>query len=135
VIGRREGSHVRGDGIRPLLEQHFEILVPYLPQRAPHQAESLRTGTHGEEGLSQSRISARTSRVRSLSISSVGFTETFRVPTHGEPVHVDLALDGYKIGIASVASTRDDHGLDPVAEGQRAAASSGPTTPPRPSPR
>ena len=34
---------------------------------------------------------------------------------------MDLALDGYKIGIASVASTRDDHGLDPVPEGQRAA--------------
>jgi glyoxylase I family protein len=53
--------------------------------------------------------------------SSLGFTETFRVPTEGEPIHVDLALDGYKIGIASVASTRDDHGLDPVPEGQRAA--------------
>jgi glyoxylase I family protein len=53
--------------------------------------------------------------------SRLGFTETFRVPTEGEPVHVDLALDGYKIGIASVASTRDDHGLDPMAEGQRAA--------------
>jgi catechol 2,3-dioxygenase-like lactoylglutathione lyase family enzyme len=51
----------------------------------------------------------------------LGFTETFRVPTDGEPIHVDLVLDGYKIGIASVASTRDDHGLDPVAEGQRAA--------------
>jgi glyoxylase I family protein len=53
--------------------------------------------------------------------SSLGFTETFRVPTDGEPIHVDLTLDGYKIGIASVASTRDDHGLDPVPEGQRAA--------------
>lgn len=53
--------------------------------------------------------------------SSLGFTETFRVPTEGDPIHVDLALDGYKIGIASVASTRDDHGLDPVPEGQRAA--------------
>jgi glyoxylase I family protein len=53
--------------------------------------------------------------------SSLGFTETFRVPTEGEPIHVDLALDGYKIGIASVASTRDDHGLDPVPKGQRAA--------------
>jgi len=53
--------------------------------------------------------------------SSLGFTETFRVPTEGEPIHVDLDLDGYKIGIASVASTRDDHGLDPVPEGQRAA--------------
>lgn len=53
--------------------------------------------------------------------SSLGFEEIFRVPTEGEPIHVDLALDGYKIGIASVASTRDDHGLDPVPEGQRAA--------------
>ena len=53
--------------------------------------------------------------------SSLGFEETFRVPTEGDPIHVDLALDGYKIGVASVASTRDDHGLDPVPEGQRAA--------------
>jgi len=51
----------------------------------------------------------------------LGFVETFRVPAEGEPIHVDLALDGYKIGIASTRSTRDDHGLDPVAEGQRAA--------------
>ena len=53
--------------------------------------------------------------------SSLGFEETFRVPTEGDPIHVDLSLDGYRIGIASVASTRDDHGLDPVPEGQRAA--------------
>ena len=52
---------------------------------------------------------------------SLGFTETFRVPEDGEPIHVDLTLDGYKIGIASIESTRDDHGLQPVAEGQRAA--------------
>jgi catechol 2,3-dioxygenase-like lactoylglutathione lyase family enzyme len=52
---------------------------------------------------------------------SLGFAETFRVPAEGEPIHVDLVLDGYKIGIASAASTRDDHGLDPLAEGQRAA--------------
>jgi catechol 2,3-dioxygenase-like lactoylglutathione lyase family enzyme len=51
----------------------------------------------------------------------LGFTETFRVPADGEPIHVDLVLDGYKIGIASVASTREDHGLDPIADGQRAA--------------
>ena len=53
--------------------------------------------------------------------SELGFKETFRVPMEGEPIHVDLALDGYKVGIASVASTRDDHGLNPVPEGQRAA--------------
>jgi glyoxylase I family protein len=52
---------------------------------------------------------------------SLGFAETFRVPEQGRPIHVDLALDGYKIGIASVDSTRDDHGLEPIAEGQRAA--------------
>lgn len=52
---------------------------------------------------------------------SLGFSETFRVPEQGEPIHVDLTLDGYKIGIASVESTRDDHGLQPIAEGQRAA--------------
>ena len=54
--------------------------------------------------------------------SSLGFSETFRVPLEGEPIHVDLTLDGYRIGISTVASTRDDHGLDPVPNGQRAAA-------------
>jgi glyoxylase I family protein len=53
--------------------------------------------------------------------TSLGFSETFRVPMDGDPIHVDLALDGYTIGIASVTSTRDDHGLDPIGEGQRAA--------------
>ena len=53
--------------------------------------------------------------------ADLGFVETFRVPETGPPIHVDLALDGYKIGVASVESTRDDHGLDPVADGQRAA--------------
>jgi catechol 2,3-dioxygenase-like lactoylglutathione lyase family enzyme len=53
--------------------------------------------------------------------SRLGFAETFRTPSDGEPIHLDLILDGYKIGIASAASTRDDHGLDPITEGQRAA--------------
>ena len=50
---------------------------------------------------------------------SLGFTETFRVPADGEPIHVDLELDGYRIGFASARSSRDDHGLDPVTQGQR----------------
>jgi catechol 2,3-dioxygenase-like lactoylglutathione lyase family enzyme len=53
--------------------------------------------------------------------SNLGFVETFRVPAEGEPIHVDLDLDGYKLGVASLDSTRTDHGLDPVAHGQRAA--------------
>jgi len=53
--------------------------------------------------------------------SRLGFTETFRVPTDGEPIHVDLVLNEYKIGIATAASAHEDHGLTPVAEGQRVA--------------
>jgi hypothetical protein len=34
---------------------------------------------------------------------------------------VDLVLDGYRIGFSTVESSRDDHGLDPIATGQRAA--------------
>ena len=52
--------------------------------------------------------------------TKLGFTEIFRVPTEGEPIHVDLALDDYRIGFSSVASSRDDHGLNPATEGQRA---------------
>lgn len=52
---------------------------------------------------------------------ALGFEEVFRTPTQGEPIHVDLVLDGYRIGLASEASTRDDHGLAPVVAGQRAA--------------
>lgn len=51
----------------------------------------------------------------------LGFVETFRTPSEGEPIHVDLTLDGYKVGIASVTSSRADHGLDPIPTGQRAA--------------
>lgn len=50
----------------------------------------------------------------------LGFTETFRVPTTGSPIHVDLQLDGYKIGFALADSARRDHGLRPAIDGQRA---------------
>lgn len=53
--------------------------------------------------------------------AGLGFVETFRVTETGAPIHVDMVLDGYKIGVASIESTRADHGLDPVAHGQRAA--------------
>lgn len=53
--------------------------------------------------------------------TQIGFTEVFRVPAHGDPIHVDLELDGYRIGLATEETTRIDHGLDPVATGQRAA--------------
>lgn len=51
----------------------------------------------------------------------LGFVESFRVPTDGTPIHIDVKLDGYVIGIASIDSTRDDHQLEPATSGQRAA--------------
>ena len=51
----------------------------------------------------------------------LGFEEVFRTPSEGAAIHIDLVLDGYRIGLASAASTRDDHGLSPVVDGQRAA--------------
>ena len=52
---------------------------------------------------------------------ALGFDEAFRTPRAGTPIHVDLALDGYRLGLATESSTREDHGLDPIADGQRAA--------------
>ncbi len=52
---------------------------------------------------------------------AAGFHEVFRTPAEGTPIHVDLLLDGYRLGLASEQSTRHDHGLDPVVVGQRAA--------------
>jgi catechol 2,3-dioxygenase-like lactoylglutathione lyase family enzyme len=42
----------------------------------------------------------------------LGFEETFRTPAEGEPIHVELALDDLKLGIASVASVIAHHGFD-----------------------
>jgi hypothetical protein len=51
---------------------------------------------------------------------NLGFVKRFHTPGEGEPIHVDVELGGYYIGIASIASTRDDHGLHPVDHDERA---------------
>jgi catechol 2,3-dioxygenase-like lactoylglutathione lyase family enzyme len=43
---------------------------------------------------------------------AVGFEETFRTPREGAPIHVELNLDGFTLGIAAVTSAAADHGLD-----------------------
>ena len=43
----------------------------------------------------------------------LGFVETFRTPREGVPIHVELALDGFTIGLATVATATADHGLRP----------------------
>lgn len=48
----------------------------------------------------------------------LGFVETFRTPREGEPVHVEVALDGFTIGIATVEAAIADHGLSPQLDGR-----------------
>jgi hypothetical protein len=48
--------------------------------------------------------------------SELGFVETFRTPASGEPVHIELTLDGFTLGIATIEAAREHHGLRPVGE-------------------
>jgi predicted enzyme related to lactoylglutathione lyase len=48
----------------------------------------------------------------------MGFVETFRTPAVGEPVHIELKLDGFKLGIATIEAAQEDHGLRPQGDGR-----------------
>jgi catechol 2,3-dioxygenase-like lactoylglutathione lyase family enzyme len=48
----------------------------------------------------------------------LGFRETFRTPQEGKPVHVEVTLDRFTIGIASVEAAAVDHGLRPDLGGR-----------------
>jgi catechol 2,3-dioxygenase-like lactoylglutathione lyase family enzyme len=50
--------------------------------------------------------------------SEFGFVETFRTPEKGEPVHIELKLGGFTLGIASLEAAREHHGLRPEGEGR-----------------
>jgi predicted enzyme related to lactoylglutathione lyase len=49
--------------------------------------------------------------------SDLGFIETFRTPQTGPPRHVELALDGFRLGIATVDAAAEDHGIRPTGDG------------------
>jgi catechol 2,3-dioxygenase-like lactoylglutathione lyase family enzyme len=44
--------------------------------------------------------------------SLFGFAETFRTPSSGPPAHVELRLGGLILGLASIESARNTHGLE-----------------------
>jgi catechol 2,3-dioxygenase-like lactoylglutathione lyase family enzyme len=44
--------------------------------------------------------------------AGLGFEETFRTPSEGTPVHVELVLEGFKLGVASAEAGIREHGLD-----------------------
>ena len=50
--------------------------------------------------------------------SELGVVETFRTPASGEPSHIQLKLDGLSLGIATVETTKEHHGLRPQGEGR-----------------
>jgi catechol 2,3-dioxygenase-like lactoylglutathione lyase family enzyme len=50
----------------------------------------------------------------------LGFRERFRTPREGSPIHVELELEGFTLGVADVESARRDHGLDVTADGRGA---------------
>ncbi|HEY4267813.1 MAG TPA: VOC family protein [Galbitalea sp.] len=43
----------------------------------------------------------------------LGFRETFRTPTVGTPEHVELTLNGFGIGLGTVAAAKRVHGVEP----------------------
>ncbi len=45
--------------------------------------------------------------------TALGFRETFRTPTSGVPIHLELSLDQFRVGIAAVEAASRDHGLHP----------------------
>ena len=42
----------------------------------------------------------------------LGFKETFRTPKQGTPEHVELTLNGFGIGLGTVAAAKRVHGVD-----------------------
>ncbi|MGN6332484.1 MAG: VOC family protein [Motilibacteraceae bacterium] len=51
----------------------------------------------------------------------LGFSEAFRTPAEGAPKHVDVVLDGFRLGLAGHDATREDHGLPTNRDPSRAA--------------
>ena len=49
--------------------------------------------------------------------SNFGFIESFRTPKEGTPIHVELTLDNFILGLALIDSIKEMHGLD-VGTGQ-----------------
>lgn len=50
--------------------------------------------------------------------SALGFAETFRTPATGDPVHIELTLEGFTLGIATIDAAREHHGLRPEGDGR-----------------
>ena len=52
--------------------------------------------------------------------AAAGFEETYRASVELRPVHVEMRLGGWTLGLAAESAARDDHGLDVSADGNAA---------------
>jgi predicted enzyme related to lactoylglutathione lyase len=50
--------------------------------------------------------------------TSIGFRETFRTPEAGPAAHVEVSLDGFTLGLATVDAAINHHGLRPNLGGR-----------------
>jgi predicted enzyme related to lactoylglutathione lyase len=50
--------------------------------------------------------------------SELGFVEAFRTPASAEPVHIELTLDGFTLGIATMEAAKEHHSLRSGGEGR-----------------
>lgn len=50
--------------------------------------------------------------------TEIGFVEAFRYPKEGPPEHVELLLDGFNLGLATVETAVANHGLAPNLAGR-----------------
>jgi predicted enzyme related to lactoylglutathione lyase len=50
-------------------------------------------------------------RMASFYSENFGFVETFRTPASGEPVHIELRLEHFVLGLASIEAARAMHHL------------------------
>jgi hypothetical protein len=60
--------------------------------------------------------------------AELGFLETFRTPVSGEPVHIELTLDGFTLGIATLEAAKEHHGLHRGEKDAGSRSCFGPTT-------
>jgi catechol 2,3-dioxygenase-like lactoylglutathione lyase family enzyme len=50
--------------------------------------------------------------------ADLGFVEVFRVPLIGGPVHIELMLEGFTLGLSTMEAAKERHGLRPGGEGR-----------------
>jgi predicted enzyme related to lactoylglutathione lyase len=50
--------------------------------------------------------------------SELGFVESFRTPESGQPVHIEMSLDGFTLGIATIEAAKEHHNLRAEGDGR-----------------